>query len=277
MSNERSRNLAANLKLLCSLYPSVAQVCRELGINRQQFNKYLAAHSMPTPHTLRRICEFFDVDQTGIVSAPDVFATEMARRDSGMPDRRQVATRTFETRSRSDRETLRNYCGYYNTYFNTPAQYGSIIRGFCAIYERNGQIRTRTYERLGEQGGSDQQAVIQKSEGIVILDGGYIYVHECTGTVERSHAFTVIYPNYRPKITLLNGVILSVTSFLDRRPFASNIVYARLDGNVSIRREIRRSCILPKDTEEISPEIRHAIRNHTPGHMNMLLGGTFAS
>lgn len=277
MSNEQSRNLAANLKHVCSLYPSIAQVCRELGINRQQFNKYLAAQSMPTPHTLRRICEFFDIDQTDILSPPDRFATALARRDGGMPDKRRAATRAFETRSRSDRETLRKYCGYYNTYFNSPARYGSIIRGFCAIYERNGQFRTRTYERLSEQSGADQRAEVQKSEGIVILDGGYIYLHECTNAVERSHAFTVIYPNYRPKITLLNGVILSVTSFLDRRPFASNIVYARLDNNVSIRREIKRSCILPKDTDEISPEILHAIRNHTPGHMDMLLGGTFAS
>lgn len=277
MSNEQPKNLASNLKRLCSLYPSVAQVCRELGVNRQQFNKYLAATSMPTPHTLRRICEFFEVDQTNILLSPDAFENTATLRRGASPNRRSEAIRPFETRSRGERETLRKYCGFYNTYFNSPAKYGSIIRGFCAIFERNGQICTKTYERLSEQHSSDQGGAVQKSQGTVILDGGYIYVHECTNIVERSHAFTVIYPNYRPKITLLNGVILSVTSFLDRRPFASNIVYARLENPIDIRREIRRSCILPPDTNEISAEIRHAIQNHTPGHMNMLLGGTFAS
>ena len=51
-----------NLRSLANTYPSVSQLCRELGINRTQFNRYLAGESFPRPDVLHRICLFFDVD-----------------------------------------------------------------------------------------------------------------------------------------------------------------------------------------------------------------------
>ena len=51
-----------NLKKLTSPFPSVASLCRELGINRTQFNRYLAAESFPRPDVLHKICTFFNVD-----------------------------------------------------------------------------------------------------------------------------------------------------------------------------------------------------------------------
>ena len=52
----------ANLRQLGLKYPSIAGLCRQLGINRTQFNRYLSGESFPRPDVLHRICEFFDVD-----------------------------------------------------------------------------------------------------------------------------------------------------------------------------------------------------------------------
>lgn len=52
----------ANLRRLSESYPSVAGLCRELGINRTQFNRYLSGESFPRPDVLYQICSFFDVD-----------------------------------------------------------------------------------------------------------------------------------------------------------------------------------------------------------------------
>lgn len=54
--------LGANLRFLASSYPSIAGLCRELGVNRTQFNRYLSGESFPRPDILHRICLFFDVD-----------------------------------------------------------------------------------------------------------------------------------------------------------------------------------------------------------------------
>lgn len=51
-----------NLRHLCASYPSVSGLCRDLGINRTQFNRYLSGESFPRPDVLHQICVFFDVD-----------------------------------------------------------------------------------------------------------------------------------------------------------------------------------------------------------------------
>ncbi|WP_170774570.1 helix-turn-helix domain-containing protein [Ruegeria lacuscaerulensis] len=56
------RMFGANLRQLAQQYPSVSELCRQLGINRTQFNRYLGGQSFPRPDVLDRICRFFDVD-----------------------------------------------------------------------------------------------------------------------------------------------------------------------------------------------------------------------
>ena len=45
----------ANLRHLSGRYPSIAGLCRELGINRTQYNRYLSGESFPRPDVLQRI------------------------------------------------------------------------------------------------------------------------------------------------------------------------------------------------------------------------------
>ncbi len=54
--------LGANLRQLARNAASISALCRELGINRTQFNRYLAGESFPRPDVLHRICAYFDVD-----------------------------------------------------------------------------------------------------------------------------------------------------------------------------------------------------------------------
>ena len=54
--------LAANLRLLVSYGKSVSDVCRKAGVNRAQFNRYLAGQATPSLHTLRRICDYFGME-----------------------------------------------------------------------------------------------------------------------------------------------------------------------------------------------------------------------
>ncbi|CUH77598.1 helix-turn-helix domain-containing protein [Tropicibacter naphthalenivorans] len=54
--------LGANLRQLAQQAASVSALCRDLGINRTQFNRYLAGESFPRPDVLHRICTHFKVD-----------------------------------------------------------------------------------------------------------------------------------------------------------------------------------------------------------------------
>ena len=54
--------LGANLRQLSSQAASISALCRDLGINRTQYNRYLAGESFPRPDVLHRICSYFEVD-----------------------------------------------------------------------------------------------------------------------------------------------------------------------------------------------------------------------
>ena len=69
-----SDHLGPNLKLLCSHYRSIAEVCRKLAINRAQFNKYLSGQSRPTAYNLKRICDFFGVEAYELSLPAEQFA-----------------------------------------------------------------------------------------------------------------------------------------------------------------------------------------------------------
>lgn len=62
------------LRELCTAAGSVNKVCRDLGINRQQFSKYLAGSNLPSAYMIQRLIIYFNVD-------PGVFfLTETARK-----------------------------------------------------------------------------------------------------------------------------------------------------------------------------------------------------
>ena len=62
-------NMAKNLRRLTGRIGSANYVCRELDINRQQFEKYLKGRSLPSAATLKRICSYFKVSEEELFAA----------------------------------------------------------------------------------------------------------------------------------------------------------------------------------------------------------------
>ncbi|MFP7673241.1 helix-turn-helix domain-containing protein [Marivita sp. S0852] len=60
--SELRDTLGANLRELAKSTASISALCRDLGINRTQFNRYLSGESFPRPDVLFRICKYFNVD-----------------------------------------------------------------------------------------------------------------------------------------------------------------------------------------------------------------------
>lgn len=59
---ELRQTFGRNLRTLVEPYRSISELCRNLGINRTQFNRYLAGENLPRPEVLAQICSFFEVD-----------------------------------------------------------------------------------------------------------------------------------------------------------------------------------------------------------------------
>lgn len=65
----------ANLRKLSADYASISDLSRQLGINRTQFNRYLAGESFPRPDVLARICGFFKVDARVLLEPVDLIGS----------------------------------------------------------------------------------------------------------------------------------------------------------------------------------------------------------
>jgi transcriptional regulator with XRE-family HTH domain len=62
-------NMGNNLRRLTNQIGSANFVCRELDINRQQFEKYLKGRSLPSPATLKKICSYFRISEEELFAA----------------------------------------------------------------------------------------------------------------------------------------------------------------------------------------------------------------
>ncbi len=70
-SNSVYQNFAQNLFSFATRGGSIAQTCRDLNINRQQFNKYLSGAVLPNAQTLSRIAEHFKIDALVLFGSPN--------------------------------------------------------------------------------------------------------------------------------------------------------------------------------------------------------------
>jgi transcriptional regulator with XRE-family HTH domain len=61
-------SFARELRFRCARKGSIAQLCKATGINRQQFNKYLAGQILPNARTMRKICVYLGVSEAQLMA-----------------------------------------------------------------------------------------------------------------------------------------------------------------------------------------------------------------
>ncbi len=77
--NVAYRNFAENLFALATRGGSIASTCRDLDINRQQFNKYLNGTVLPNEVTLSKITKYFKVDSLNLFESPKPIKAPLLR------------------------------------------------------------------------------------------------------------------------------------------------------------------------------------------------------
>ena len=112
-------NLSINLRALCREHGSVAAICREMGVNRQQFDRYLTMDALPNKATTERICRYFGIDEAELYRDPASATISPARpRAAGKAGNRlaegPIAARIFST----PRPAIEP--GFYQTFFSIP-------------------------------------------------------------------------------------------------------------------------------------------------------------
>ncbi|WP_368484323.1 helix-turn-helix domain-containing protein [Pseudooceanicola sp. HF7] len=135
------RNIfGANLRQLATTYPSVAGLCRDLGINRTQFNRYLSGESFPRPDVLHRICQFFGTDARILLEPVDQLRTG----GEGILSHPEIAP--FLGRNSTEFDPALLPSGFFRFSRLSFVDSTMAVMGLVYVYRKDGFTFVRGYE-----------------------------------------------------------------------------------------------------------------------------------
>ncbi|MEJ1992037.1 MAG: helix-turn-helix transcriptional regulator [Maritimibacter sp.] len=253
-------DFAANLASLCARHRSIAEICRRIGINRQQFNKYLAGQSHPSRHNMRRLCAFFGVSESEILLPPERFEALIGLRDSPLDKTAIEGPLRHLDKLYARSSPMDKYAGFYFRYFYSFGFKGQIIRSLATITVENGNGYWKNVERL-HLASSDQPSVVNKYEGTILQLADRIYIMEYETLQMHSVTQTTLYPTYRQHIDLLMGIQTGGPTRRGRKPGASRVALEFLGTNINLRKALSMTGVFSPEDPTLRPEIVQAIRN----------------
>ncbi len=267
-----TEELARNLRYLADHYRSVAEVCRRIGINRQQFNKYLNGSTVPSMHNFKRIADFFGIDEGELILPHEQFLKIVMRRPVGLDapealrDFLHASRRKFE----ESRKTLERYHGLYHAWFQSPAWPNGVLRSLYMISGDDSLTYVKSVERLAWTHKAERKPFVHKYQGIALLDGNRIYLFECQPRLTTAYSMTVLYPTTRSRVSMLSGIVTSVTGGSSRKPYSSRIALVRHTGAGGFRAALAQCGVYRFDSDAIDADIRDRIDNSVPNASGVL-------
>ena len=262
---------AANLRTLCNQVPSIAQLCRTIGVNRQQFSKYLAGAHRPSPYNLSRICSYFGIDEFEMLLPPDQFDRVVTRYQEQRPQAPSSRLeRLIEAACPQSDAMLLRYEGYYHGHFRNFGLEDSIVRSLIRFYPEDGRMYVKTIERLATN--SPSRSYTMKYNGVVTIHGGRLFVMEGLDADDGKLSLTILNASYRSRITLLTGLTMSTATERDRLPAAARIAYRYLGKTIDRRAALAACGDFPLNDETLDADIVRLVENEISSDERALFG-----
>ncbi len=260
MSDEFQRNLA----LLCSYQRSIADVCRKLGLNRQQFNKYLAGQSRPSRHNMRRICDYFGVTEAELFSDTSRFEDMITLKQKPIGDGDYKPLYHLEQLYKRS-QSLEKYVGYYFRYFYSFGNQGMVFRSIASIHEEEGRYFWKNIEILRDPE-TGQNRGLNKYEGALFYLADRIYVMEYETLEKNSVTQMTLYPSHQSRLGTLVGIQTGGPTRRGRKPGASRVALEYLGRDIDLRQAFRRIGLFDPAKGHIRQQMLDLIDNHlAPG------------
>jgi len=259
----KSQHLTTNLRLLCSYVGSVAECCRKIGINRQQFSKYLNGNTQPSMQSLRKICDYFGVDTEEINLPPETFKPLISNQQrtnsplnilNGAPENKRYTQQLTNMVTHSN-EDIERYLGDYYYYYMSPSFEGSITKGFARLSLVDGICYSHFYERAEPKQAMLKGYEIGKFIGIVFLLGERLQIVDYSVNCQRAVSQTILYGATKGNISLLSGLTMGIQGRNARIPFTARVVFERLSSQLTLRQKLKGVKLLDIEGNQVSNAI----------------------
>lgn len=256
--------LQQNLAHLCGFYPSIADVCRRLGINRQQFNKYLSGQARPSRRNMRRICNFFGVTEAELLMDEQRFGEIIGLRRCEPAAGFAEEPLAHLERLRRKSGDLGRYAGYYFRYFYSFGYPGKIIKCLTVIYETDGGYYWKSVERLQPDATGRHGVMTSKYLASLMLLGDRIFAMEYDALMLSSITQAILYPSYHTSVRYLIGIQTGVPLVRGRKPAASTVLLEYIGRSIDQRKALQACGIFDDGDPFIDRRVKSLISNQIP-------------
>ena len=258
--------LSENLGFLCGFHPSIAETCRKIGINRQQFNKYLSSQVRPSRANMRRICDLFGVSEAELLLDPVDFQKIFEVRTRPLTEAALSGPLGHLDAIFRSSLSLERYVGYYYRYFYAFGYPGMVVKSLLQISAEDQRFYTKNIEILRETG-NQRSITINKYLGVMFHLGDRIQLIEYETLQRNSISQSIYYPTYHSRVSRLVGIQTGAPLRKGRRPGASKVLLEYLGRDINARKALRRVGLFEPDGPDIPADVVDLIQNRIePGH-----------
>jgi transcriptional regulator with XRE-family HTH domain len=253
-----NKDLGPNLRLLCSYGKSISQICRQAGINRHQLQRYLKGSSEPSLNTLRRICDFFGLDEHEILLPHAAFAELIRIRPPRLQQTRDpISEYMGGFIDAQDLGIAKHYEGFYHVYFQPNRLVPEIHRALTRITLEDRSLVTKTIERYitGHAG----LPPVVKYKGIAFTNGSSLTMIESRSSTRASTFYSVLYGADTDALTVLTGLAMGVSPDSSRVIYCIRTCWQYLGKQIDLRQRIRECGQLPLTS--VGDYVRNCIQN----------------
>ncbi len=254
-------DFSQNLRLLCNYTTSISDTTRRIGINRQQFYRYLNGSSFPSKRTLQKICDFFGVEDFEIISDHKEFRDLLAVRKPKIADIDPLGEYIARLNQINPDSTknLRPYLGYYHAYYMSAEFPHKVTRSLVKVFEKNGFVYTKSIENLSEIKGRKRRT--QKYSGIMYSTGDKLIVFERENAVGKMMWNAIFHAVDEDQSYELSGLTMGITGNIVRDIGCCRIVWERISSQCSIRTALQNCGVFARDDARMPANIIAAIDN----------------
>lgn len=271
----QSNNFGANLLALCKSDQSFAHICRELGINRQQFNKYKSGKHLPSRRNAAAIAAYFGVSEKDLYLAPAAFNRIYGSRDSAMLRLANYAAGFANCNDavKTTAERIRDIVGVHLRYQISSIYSGRVLRSVQCFYVKDGLLFYDYLERFNSLDIGSKHAFTFRYRGVCTFLDGKLYMLDVEGEQQNEHTFAIMTPIPRKPREYIFGITSGVAANVSREAFSTRLALCKVDEGPLKPSHARQASTLPFDSEEIPAEVRNYL-DIAGGAQGRMLRGT---
>lgn len=249
-------NIAANLRALCAERGSIAQCCREAGINRQQFNRYITGEAIPNRANLQKICGYFGTSETKLFQARGE-AAEQDPVSALITAKDYNPGKIIDNLNKAPLASIHD--GSYLVYYKMSAPEAAIARSVMFVRTDGLQKSFRRITNITAHGSAKWRYFQGDHKGIVLERRHWLnFVGIAEEGSDEPSLITVQRVEVIPPLYVGTALVYGIAG-----PLALAVVLEPLDADITPRQALRRCKIISKDSAELNPIIKEFLeRQH---------------